>query len=210
VNEFNEKLLAKSLAIVSSRQQLAFAASCCERMIDNYSAFTALENWGNPVLVQQGLDEIWKFLGGQDISFEYARQLINSIEKVIPDSDDFSNLFTFSAQNAANSICYSLESLEDANPEKIAIVGRLCIEALESYLYWITDTDTQVHMTDPKLDEWIAHAPLLYAELQKQQKDLELISSHPELSATFLESLRSSSHNIGIQPFARGFIKIKK
>jgi uncharacterized protein YjaG (DUF416 family) len=59
---FNEAQLRQALSQLPPRNKVAFAASCCERLLPNYYAFTLAEKWGDFELLRHALDQVWLFL----------------------------------------------------------------------------------------------------------------------------------------------------
>lgn len=229
VEVFDEGKLTQALRELPVKHRVAFAASCCERLFPNYQAFTVMENWGNPKVLRQALDEVWQFLKEDALSKEHIHGLIQACEAVIPDTEDFITIFTGAAGDAAAAILYTLESCLDGSPERLALVGRVAISTLDDYLYTVNDLAFGWDLLAPnewgqltpsmrielvkhyqqELDKWIQQAPLMRAELAKQQQDLEALKAHTVLDPDFLEQMRHSSSKMGIQPFARGFVKVR-
>lgn len=224
-----EGKLIQELHALPLKHRVAFTASCCERLFPNYQAFTVMENWGNPKILRQALDEVWRFLKGDALSKEHIHGLIRACEAVIPDTEDFTTIFTGAAVNAGAAIIYTLESCLDGSPERLALVGRVAITTLYEYLDIVNDLTDGWDLLAPtewaqltpsmrielekhrrqELDRWIQQAPLIRAELAKQQQDLEALKAHTVLGPDFLEQMRHSSSKMGIQPFARGLVKAR-
>jgi hypothetical protein len=70
IDHFDEDKLCLQLGVLSERHRIAFAASCCERMLPNYDAFAAMERWG----AQQGCGEHWTKCGIISWRSRYLRQ----------------------------------------------------------------------------------------------------------------------------------------
>lgn len=204
---FDESQLIQALSALSVKHRVAFAASCCERLFPNYHAFALMEHWGDPDLLRQALNEVWGVLDGVALPEKRIRELVRACEDVAPDTEDFVTFFTGAALNAASAVVYTLECCLDGDPKRTAIVGRLATDTIDAYLHIVNDPDTGYHTADPALHEWVRRAPLMVAELEKQQQDLEALKARPELDPGFLDRLRRSSSTVGIQPFARGMVK---
>ena len=132
--------------------------------------------------------------------------LINQCESVIPDSDEFSSIFTGAASNAAAAVIYTLQSCLDGDPKRVALVGRLAIDTINEYLYVVNAPDIEPHAHDPAFDQWIQQAPLMMAELQKQQIDLKTLKSEARLDSCFLDKWRQEASQVGIFPYKRGLV----
>jgi uncharacterized protein len=204
---FDESELIRRLETLPPRHRAAFAASCCERLLPNYAAFSRMENWGQPELLREALDEAWGILEGRDVPEERVRALMESCTEAVPDTEDFQSLFVSAAGDAAAAIAYTLECCLNGDTEQAATVGRLATETLYQYLTRINDPETGVHVADTAFEESMLSAPLMIAELNKQQHDLGLLESQPALMPNLLKELRASSQAAGIRPFERGLLK---
>ena len=204
---FNESELVKRLRTLLPDHRTAFAASCCERLLPNYFAFSQMEEWGEPDLLRQTLDEIWRSLEGRPTSELRVRELMQTCTDLVPDTEDFQSLFVSAAGDAAAAIVYTLECCLDGDAERAALVGRLATETLYQYLIRVNDPQTGVQIADPVFEEQMLRAPLMMAELKKQQQDLQLLESQEVLTSFLLENLITSSRLVGIRPFERGLVK---
>jgi len=205
---FDESKLTKALSELPFKQRVAFAAACCERLLPNYLAFVVMEGWGSSTIMQQALNEIWGFLQGGVLSEERVQELRTACEAAMPDSEDFTSIFTGPAQNAASATIYTLECCVDGDSERIAMVGRLAIHTVDDYLNVVNDPMTDVHGSNMAFDQWLEQAPLMAAEVDAQQQDLGLLKLYAEPDPDSLEDLRRSSSTKGIQPFVRGIVRL--
>jgi hypothetical protein len=204
---FDEERLAGRLKALPTLHRVAFAASCCERLLPNYAAFSRVEGWGRPEKLRDALDEVWHILGGQPAQEEHVRSLVETCIELCPDTEDFQSLFVSAAGDAAAATAYTLESCLDGAAERAAMVGRLSTETLYQYLTRVNDPVTGVHVADADFEEQMLEAPLMLAELDKQEHDLRLLQTHDTLTPALLEELRDSSASAGIRPFKRGLVK---
>lgn len=204
---YDENQLRTRLSRLQATHRIAFAASCCERLLPNYQAFAEVEHWGNPDLLRQALDEVWSFLKGEPLTEQHARALVQAIEPVVPDMDDYSSLYASLAIEAASAVVCTLEALPDGDVQQIVWVARSTVNSLLEYLDTVNDPNTGVRSEDPQFTQWLWQAPLMVGELKKQQDDLDALSSRRALDASFLDELRQSSSEAGIQPFARTLVR---
>src|SRR5262245_20030701 len=106
---FDRDSINSKLANLSFKKQLVFAASCCERLLPFYLAFSKVENWGNPALLSDALDKIWEIAKTEQTSNEELAILSRYCQDSIPDSEDFSSPYTTMAQEAGIAIYTTLE-----------------------------------------------------------------------------------------------------
>lgn len=197
------------LNLISHRHRIAFAASCCERLLPNYQAFWVMERWGNPRILRKAMDKVWAVPKDDNLSDLEVNELQSQCSDVMPDTEDFTSFFAGLAINAVAAIIHTLIYCLNSDLNELLLVSRLSSESVENYLNAVNDPHTGVHAAKKQFDDWILTAPLLHAEVEKQKQDLEILSSSTDLTTTLIESLRLSSRKTGIQPFNRGLV-VKK
>ncbi len=194
--------LEKELEGLPPLRRIAFAVSCCERVLPNYNAFSRMENWGAPSVVRTALDEVWQILQGKPVDAALIRQLIKDCENIIPDSDDFtgSNLiYDVEAQEAAIAICNTLEACLDPTPQQIIRVANCVTNTIDAFLLSEAESFNVSESKNglEKLKEAIASHPLAVREMAKQSEDLQRLKDTATLDRDFLEWLGTSFDNDG-------------
>lgn len=202
---FEQNIFIDELKSLPVSHGIAFAASCCERLLPLYDAFHSMEKWGNPSTLRKALDLAWSSVY-ENYDKEVLLQYISQCYEVTPDADDFSSIFLSGAERSASAICYTLDYCIKGDSSLIALVGQLSLEAVEMYLNIVNDPDLTYHLADPNFDAWIGNAPLIKAELRKQKEDLALLKRTSILENSVIEKLQLSSLSEGINPKKRGLI----
>jgi hypothetical protein len=197
---FDLNNLVKELDRLPKMHRVAFAASCCERLLPNYYAFSIMDQWGDFDLLRKALDEVWRWLKGDPLSLEHAVNLADKCYAVAPDTEDFSSLFTSSALDAANAIVETLWCCVDGDARRAAEVGSYAVDTIDMYIQVRDSLDP----ADPMFEEKIQADPLMLEELEKQAADLKALGAINSLTSDFLDSLRHSSESVGLQPMLRG------
>lgn len=205
---FDDSRVIHSLSSLPDTHRVGFAASCCERLLPNFEAFSKMENWGDPSVLRRALDIVWTVVTGVSLDPKELAELVAEIEPLIPDTEDFASIFTSAAQDAAASLTYTLECCRSGEVQLAALPARLAIGTLDIYLNIVNDVKVDVpHVADAVFEEWLSQSPLIKEEFAKQEKDLELLHSVVEIDTVVLVKLRDLSKTIGIQPFKRGLVK---
>src|SRR5262249_40897978 len=108
---FDKTKLIARLDKLRKEFRIAFAASCCERLLPNYCAFAAVEKWGNPSLLRETLDGVWTYLKGGSQNWYGVRipRLIRQVHQITPNTEEFSSRFTSAALDAGVSTMLTLE-----------------------------------------------------------------------------------------------------
>lgn len=204
---FDEERLTGQLKALPPGHRTAFAASCCERMLPNYAAFSRMEGWGRPETLRGALDEVWALLSGRPAEEGHVRSLFETCVELAPDTEDFQSLFVSAAGDAAAAVAYTLECCLDGDAGRASMVGRLSTETLYQYLSSVNDPLTGVHAADAGFEEQVLKAPLMLAELDRQERDVRLLQTRDTLTPAVLKELREASAYAGIRPFERGLVK---
>ncbi|GAA6617116.1 DUF416 family protein [Scytonema sp. NUACC26] len=199
---YNFDALEKELEGLSPLHRIAFAASCCQRLLLNYNAFSHQENWGNPSVLRTALDEVWQILQGKPVDAALIRRLIEDCSDVIPDSDEFTSpnlIYDVEAQEAAIAICNTLEACLDPTPEQIIKVATCVTNTIDAF---VPHKDKSFNVSESKvglekLQEAIGSHPVAVREMAKQSEDLQRLNQAEKLDRDFVEWLRTSFDNDG-------------
>ncbi len=194
-------------AALPPKHRIAFAASCCERLLPNYHAFASTERWGEPTALRQALDEVWRFAAGAIVTEQRIDALVRACRSATPDLDDFSSLLASLALDAAAAVVSTLECCLDGASKRVAEVSELAIASVDTFLNAVNDPDPGVHGADKAFDEWLRNAPLMRAELAHQRRDLIALQSAAVLERELLPALQRDSASAGLQLLARGIVK---
>jgi uncharacterized protein YjaG (DUF416 family) len=204
---FDHNVLERALEELPRRNRVAFAASCCERLLPNYHAFTLVESWGDLAPLVDGIDLVWHYLATGTLPEPHARKLALACEAAAPDMEDFGSLYAPAALDAAASVAYTLEGCLTDDVRPIADVASLARETIYLYLHRIGQPTPLEPQAGAFIEDWVQHSPLMQQELAKQQQDLLDLQQRTLLTPEFLLSLRTSSQGLGLQPFLRGIMQ---
>lgn len=190
---FSSENLTRKLSKLGRLHQLAFGASCCERLLPNYVAFREDTGWGDLGPIRTALDKTWKHLFGGSLTSERTRDLIESCEQVTPASDDFESLYVTAAQDACFAVCSLLDYVLDVGTDKIVRAATYATDSVDLYV----QESEGLLSSDPSLEQKILNHPLMQRELEKQDQDISTLSKRPFLDIEFLEEFRASWDNRG-------------
>ncbi len=207
--KIDEKELVGKLASMRPAHRLAFAASCCERLLPNFEAFHVMEGFGDPAQLRSALDTIWDCVLGKTLSSEEVEKQKVICEKNLPDPDNYSSVFTSAAINACSAVIDALDCYLTESPQSAANTGVLADDTVYDYIYRIDSpfSSTIAQTAGVGFDAFVLDHPLKTEELIKQAEDIRLLSSHETLTFKTIRELRKNSRNFGIQPFRRGIVK---
>lgn len=169
---FSEKQTLDALSQMETHQFLAFGAACCERMMPNYNVFVREVGWRDAEPLRNALDAVWAACDGKSFSHVELRKLLSRCEECAPDSDDFTSLYTASAQDAVFAVCCLLDFLLDGDVGRIVSVARSATESVDL----IVQEREGMDPSDPLREQKILENLLMQQELVRQRRDLQDVS----------------------------------
>jgi uncharacterized protein YjaG (DUF416 family) len=206
---FDRAETARVLSTLPFWHRLAFAASCCERMLPNYVAFHRMERWGDPAPLEQGLDYLWRCTLTHDPNPLVVHRLIAACEAVVPDTEDFESVFCSLALDAANSVILGLEACGGDDVARAVEIAESSVNGIIRYLERVNDPVAVPHLVmDQSTYTYVLASPLLRAELDKQRRDLAALAACQRLDAHVIDQMRAESRETGIQPIRRGLVSL--
>jgi hypothetical protein len=174
-----------------------YIASCCERTQANYAAFARETGWGDPILMREAGDILWRL--DESFSDSYLSAFLNRLKNVIPDTEDFSSDFTSAALDSAVSMLEGIEFLIDANPKHATTICGLVRDTIQMAAGPSHDGPAETGF------ESIFHAvDLEVEELKRQQADLQTLREVLDLTPQFVAHFRrcaipNGRSNLGLQ-----------
>lgn len=195
---FDLEAIEKELTGLPPLHRVAFAASICERLLPNYSAFARVEGRGEPSALRAALDEVWQILQGKPADAGKIRQLIEDCDGAIPDGDDGGE-YVFEAQEAARATICALKACLDPTPQLTVKVAERVGNTVDEFIRELKEIANPSWYKKPyeEQKEEIAHHPFTIRETAKQCEDLQRLKETETLDRDFLEWLRTSFDNNG-------------
>ncbi|MBZ8180548.1 YjaG family protein [Oscillatoria salina IIICB1] len=193
------KSLKVEIEKLSPLHRIAFAASCCERLLPNCYIFTREEGQGNPSPLRTALDEVWHILEGKVTKKETIQLLLTDCEKAIVPSDYvLESRYSAESHLAIVAISKTLKAcLSKNNVEDIFKV----IEVVGDTIFGFLDIDKEITDPDWLQKSWeeeieeISNHPFTLREIAKQNEDLQKLKEAETLEPKLLEWLRTTSYN---------------
>lgn len=181
---YSKEEIQQRLEALPDKMRVAFGLSCCERMFPNYRACKTKINWGDERPLRMAMDTLWKWLDGENLSQSHIRKLMNECEAVTPNSEDFLEVLTTVAQDACFAICCVLEYFLLQKVERIAQASSYANDTLNFWVQELQDPNPgsfALVPNNPERQERIRLHPLMQRELARQDADLKLLASHPDM-----------------------------
>ncbi|RIK26337.1 MAG: hypothetical protein DCC55_40035 [Chloroflexi bacterium] len=188
---------------------LAFAATCCERLVLNYHAFSVVHHWGDSAPLDKALELIWVSLKTGTFEYNEANMLLNSIEAITPDLEKFNSIYVWQALYAIDAVKALLQYYLSPEKQHIVHISDLSMSAIYHYVQDVAFQMDIFAVPPQKTNElyvWAFTAPIFVTELADQRKTLEVLQIQTHLSIDFLDDLRKTTKRSGINAIARGLV----
>lgn len=204
----NDKKLVDRLTSLSPEGRLAFAASCCERMIPNFEAFVLVDGVEDTKACQHALNAVWKWVSGEKLSQKQIEHIRSRCQEAIADPEMFDSIWSGLATNAVSAIMDALDCCLNGSPQSAANTAILANDSIYEYISKVDKPfgGSQIQEPGGIFDKWIMEHPLKKQEFQKQEADFDLLALSP-LNPDAIRDLRRSAQNFGVQPFRRRLLK---
>ena len=161
---FDRNELTDKLRCLSDKKRLAFALTCCERLVPNYRKFQSETKWGDIGLIESLMDQLWKAAAGSQVGEQELAELSRQCEACAPDADDFDSLYVSSAQDACLAMCQVFDYVHDQNLEHLTQAASYAIDSVDLY---VQETENMQPNTEDLEGRILAH-PLMQNEIKKQ------------------------------------------
>jgi hypothetical protein len=170
--KFTQRILGE-LDALPTHIWAAFGASCSERLLPVYEAFSLDESWGDPTVLRDAIDGLWEIAmgrgGKQTPGAEFQGRLID----LGPRSEDHTSLLVPGAQYSVSCIVHAYRSVTDNKADEAAWCSIVTRDCVSEYLDWVCgplDGPVDDGFRFPQTD-WYSH-PLMQMELDRQIRDL--------------------------------------
>ncbi len=168
--------------------QLAFVYFVSKRQLPNYIIFNQKEKWGNPNLLQEATNLLEKTIITQTDYENEIGNIVEKLEKVTPDTDDFAGFLTSLALDACASLLEGFEFIKDKDTQRVLDICSSTLDLAQMYIEFRDNTD---------FDDYCFTDPLFEEELRFQFDMIEILESKKEIDESFLVGLVISKSKLG-------------
>lgn len=188
-------MLKKKQPQLGYAKSLAFAASCCERSLPNYEAFSTEQRWGDARILREALDLVWRLITKSTPAElnSHSSSLLKALDAVTPDTENFKSNLTSAALDAATSLAEALDYVREGTVDHIVTISSLARDTIYLFVQYQEKADH----SDKGFEERITNHPLMVGELTKQQTDVSTLESTQALLPEFLERFRQNATDAG-------------
>jgi uncharacterized protein len=177
------------LQALSPRQQQAFMAALCERLLPNYALFAQTTGEGSPAGLRAILDLVWEQLAVKEARIDFDRQAekLAELEPAVTD-DSFG---VRRAMEAVVALSALLDTLRGEAPEAVLEVSRVSKGGVRAFIE-LTEGEEDAE----RLAARIREHPLMADENDFQDAVLE--AAEGQLDRDALKALRRLGRNEGV------------
>jgi uncharacterized protein YjaG (DUF416 family) len=148
----------------SHETKLGFALDICKKLYPEYQSFASKHNFGDVTLLQKAIEFCEKSAESKHIDMFLLDSLIEEVEEIMPDTEDFTDWKAAYALNAAQSVYELLMFIKDTNNRHIADICSLVIDTIDFKI-----AETNAHISD---DDGIYKHPLMVETMRELKEKI--------------------------------------
>jgi uncharacterized protein len=188
-------------------RQIAFFASCCERLLPIYSLASGQPGWGDISILRAVVNKVWKMAEGVSFSTEEINNLYNEVDSIYIEHEDDEegmytvrddSLYTREAHGIARFVYLILEYVNHLKSRTFTNLFVTLIDILYDYVDCYIDGELPHERSTEKHRQLALEHQLTQLELQKELTDLDFLNSTSELTPNLLSTFRNNACPHGI------------
>ena len=161
--------------------QLAFGVMLSERFLPNYFAFFLVEQWGNPMVLLNGIDLLKNIVSREAYDDSERRMIDALIESVTPDMEEFpANSLASLALDVSSMLHECFEFAQDKNPRHIELCSEISLDTLRMYVQKKDNLPYDLPVS--ALDKYFSNDKLINNEIEYQMNLLDELMPRPKIS----------------------------
>ena len=165
---YNEELLIDKLEKLPTRLRVIFAATCTERLFPAYERYLEKSPRKVEHTLQALLERLWLDVSGEAMSDSEIDNGIDSCMSEIQDINDADRIDE-AAEGAASSLCYALRCRKNGEAQEAAWATQALYDTLDHFVI----NKEAIDVNQPGAETKVESHPLIQAELERQERDLE-------------------------------------
>ncbi|MBL7797116.1 MAG: DUF416 family protein [Saprospiraceae bacterium] len=194
--------ISKNIRALPPYHQLAFGVMLTERFLPNYFAFHLIEQWGNPMVLLNGIDLLKDIVAQKQHDSEEVQIIDELIEDVTPDMDDFGgNTLASLALDVSSMLyeCFSFVRTQD--PKHIETTSAIAFDSLSLY---VQKRDKYPHdLSLESLEARLGQEPLILREVEFQVSLLQDLAKQAKINHALYISQALAAPNLKFREMAR-------
>lgn len=192
----------KNIRAFPPYHQLAFGVMLTERFLPNYFAFHLIVQWGNPMVLLNGIDLLKDIVAQKKHDREEVQIIDDLIENVTPDMDDFGgNMLASLALDVSSMLyeCFAFVRTQDS--KHIEVCSAIAFDSLSLY---VQKRDKYPHDLSPEaLETRLAQEPLILREVAFQENLLQDLSKQAKINHALYITQALAAPNLKFREMTR-------
>ncbi len=168
--------------------QLTFVYFLSKRQLPNYLLFNQKENWGSPKTLNRAIGLLEKIIINKNSFEEETSSLLEELENVTPDTDDFTDFLTSLALDACATLQEGLAFNQDKDSSHIQDICNSSLDLVQMYIEFRDNSD---------YDDYCFNDKLFIDELNFQSSIVERLENQPEIDKDFLNEEQIKESKLG-------------
>jgi uncharacterized protein YjaG (DUF416 family) len=177
-NNFDIQALQLELDKLPPSHRIAFAASCCERLVPEHASLSLNPSYGRYAKSRADLDQIWELLSGKALPLGVLRTGLRYWEDDCAETEDFARCRKAELLCGSRAVLKTSQCLEDGSSERAAQVAAHVLAAISMFIRCVNST-----LLSDVADKTQSH-PMFLDEIQRQQELLEALGESCGLDAS--------------------------
>jgi uncharacterized protein YjaG (DUF416 family) len=180
--------------------QLAFGVVLSERFLPNYFAFFLVEQWGNPMVLLNGIDLLKNVIAREKHSMSEINMIDELIETVTPDMEEFpSNTLASMALDVSSMLHECFSFVGNKNPQHIEECSAISIDTLKMYVQ--KRDNLPYDMPIDALELHFANDKLIISEIEYQTQLLNELLPRPKINNRLYMDKTMQAPNLSFNHF---------
>lgn len=161
--------------------QLAFGVMLSERFLPNYFAFFLVEQWGNPMVLLNGIDLLKNVIARESYEEGELRFIDEQIESVTPDMEAFpANTLASLALDVSSMLHECFGFVRDRKAHHIELCSAISLDTLRMY---VQKRDELPHdLPVSSLEKHLSQDKMMQSEIEYQMKLLSELQPRPKIN----------------------------
>ena len=167
---FSEHQYRERLLELHTKERIAFASACAERLFSAYVKFNALSKRGDANALRSVLSKLWGDLMGEVMSIRDLNDCLETVMNLIPQEGEAEWIPEQApAEDASAALAYALRCRQNGSEEEAAWAARRAYEATD---YYVNNLNSLLLRSRASEEDIISH-PIIQKELGRQLRDMD-------------------------------------
>jgi hypothetical protein len=206
---------------LSPPKRILFCASCIQKLAPEMREFLSFYRSKELVQIQDDCMDLLWCLALPETSSDEGWATLTDFSHRIEDSLSPEEGETFLYEGAVefcNTLYHTLRCRDDGNHLLVSHVASCVINEMENFLILVNDVQPeyrpeprpvsflQARRENDEFFDFVYSLPLMKAEIRHQLELINEIAATDVITADFVDRIRRTSAELGVQPFKRGLI----